>query len=94
MSPRKDLEKKIQNQVFTTIKTITKSVRFVPEGENLPESDPEAPDIRLEIELPRLEILYRHPGVGDQLARGLLITCNQGCRVCINALIDLSRPVL
>ena len=77
MSPRKDLEKLIQNQVFTPIKTITKSVRLVPEGEDLPESDPKASDIRLEIELPRLEILYRHPGVGDQLARSLLVTCNQ-----------------
>ena len=52
---------------------LTDAVRFVAEGEDLPECHPVAPDVRLDVELPGLEVLSGHPGPGDQLPLGLLV---------------------
>ena len=52
---------------------LTDAVRFVAEGEDLPECHSVAPDVRLDVELSGLEILSSHPGPGDQLPLGLLV---------------------
>ena len=52
---------------------LTKSVRFVSEGEDLPESDAVAPDVGLDVELSGLEVLSRHPGPGYHVALSLLV---------------------
>ena len=54
---------------------LTNAVRFVAESEDLPERHPVAPDVRLDVELPGLEVLSRHPGPGDHVALGLLVIC-------------------
>ena len=54
---------------------LTDAVRFVAEGEDLPECHPVTPDVRLDVELPGLKVLSGHPGPGDHVALGLLVIC-------------------
>ena len=56
-----------------TVFSLTETVRFVAEAEDLPERHPVAPDVRLDVELPGLEVLGSHPGPGDQLPLCLLV---------------------